>query len=580
MASEIEVLGDRTTIVMNDTEAPTDQVMAKLMDAVDEPMKAALAQWTQNTRPKSRRGTIHHRDRFVTPDTVFGKIRMSRDAMSDDVVGGAADTTESLVFSDVSLFCGTDDEDFEEQDVWNQIAADIDLDSRLREIWRQLFSDSQVVIGVWDGVQSYKVRGRNEAGNKRRKRFDNLRVPLGITVLDTLKFTPVGNLWFGQEMLAYIATREEADQFDRVLKIRRAREQRPPFLEPEETEFTDEIVERMIVRRYKPSQDEDRRLRADGVDPTYLYLTNEKAIFRHTLTRPGYQRFADVRMAGGVLELLDIKHQLRAKDRGFLLAGVNYLIVVTKGSDKKEALPEELAALNYQMRTVASLPFIVGDHRLHVEIVTPSFDSTLQRDQWDTIDVRIAARLYQTFVPTGGDTDDPLKLGKIIAEGLESRRKMIRRCLEAKVIKPTVERNAAFTSRPKLLFSPEQISLSFDAAWASFLLDMGDTGDLSRETRLTSFGFNQKDEAARIVREKKLYGDIFPKHTVPFSAPAADPDDKPDPNATPASTRRATRSGGRQGGGTRNGGGSAPGSGQGQPARRPRRTAAEEDEET
>lgn len=567
MASESEVTRDGTTIVMNATEVPTQDVMKRLTEVLDAPMAASLARWTERTQPRHRRrGTIADRDRFVTPDNTFAQIRMARDAMRDDVVGRVADTTESLVFSDVAFFSGSEDDDYEEQDVWNQWGADVDLDSRLREIWRQLWSDSQCVIGCWWSTASYKVRGKTALGNERRKQFRNLRVPTHITVFDTLKFAPVGNLHFGQERLAYIATQEEATRFDAILDARQRR-RTGGFVSPEESELTDEMVERLIERRYDElDRSEDMRLQRDGVDTNNLFLCDEDAVFRHTLTKSGYQRFADVRMAGGVFELLDMKHQLRSKDRGFLLAGVNYLVVITKGSDDKPALPSELEALDYKMRTVAQLPFLIGDHRLNVSIVTPDFDATLNEEAWDTLDVRLEARLLQTFI-AGRQGDDPLKLGKIIAEGLESRRKMIRRTLERQIVRRIMERNPVFTVRPKMLFTPEQISLSFDSAWASFILDLRDAGEISRETELSSFGFSQKDEAARLEREKKVYDDpVGPfKHQVPFSAPA-----KPSDPAAPA-TPAAKKSAGRRTGGTNSGGGAAPGSGQGKPARRVRR---------
>ena len=131
--------------------------------------------------------------------------------------------------------------------------------------------------------------------------------------------------------------------------------------------------------------------------------------------------------------------------------------------------------------------------------------------------------------------------------------------------------NDNLLSEPKLRFAPRSIALDFDAAFASFLLQLREDSELSRETILSMFDLDQAEEAMFLEREGELYDDIF-QTQVPFSTPnprngdpQQQPVDQPDVN-------QQRRQGGRRGGGNRNGGGRAPGSGQGgAPARRPTR---------
>lgn len=130
-----------------------------------------------------------------------------------------------------------------------------------------------------------------------------MRVPLGVTILDPMKIVPVGTTLFNREKLAYVADRGETDIINQVLN----------------GESQDPIIQGLIVAPYTPANDAERKELVDvlpdgrnGVER--LYLMNPQNVFRHTATKPGYQRFANVRMKS-VFELLDLKHQLRQMDR-------------------------------------------------------------------------------------------------------------------------------------------------------------------------------------------------------------------------------------------------------------------------
>ncbi len=206
-----------------------------------------------------------------------------------------------------------------------------------------------------------------------------------------------------------------------------------------------------------------------------LYILNPANTFRHTVTRPQYRRFPVIRMKS-CFEILDLKHQLREMDRATILGAANFIVVITKGTDTLPAKPAEIANLQGQVRTVGRVPVLVGDHRLKVEIVTPKLDNTLNKDRYNTLDGRLTARLYQMFVlGTGGSAssgDDSIKLVKMIARGMESRRHMLRRSLEAHVFQPIFDQNESLMTKAKLRYHPKQIALDFDPAFATFLLDL------------------------------------------------------------------------------------------------------------
>lgn len=585
--------------LVNTTDVPVGpvQLAAAFEDTTlpdsARPLVAAITRWARSVQggPNRRRGTLLDRDRFAAPANTFEKIRLSRSALRDDVVGGIADLTEALAFKRTVFFAP----DKDDQALWNLWAKTVNLDALLRTAWRQHYTDSHVVFGVWWDQATFRLPGTGPQGRAARRRTVTLNVPTAIDVLDTLKITPVGATSFGRERLAYIANQAEAERIDAILAWERERHRRnqvrntgrlpsgapiprglPTRWDVDDTRLDDPLVHRLIVERYVPDADEAQDLMIDGVNPLNLYLLDDRAVFRHTATKPGYARFADVRMES-IFELLDMKSQVRQKDRVHLIGGINFLVLIKQGTDQHPADPAEVAHLRANTRTIAQVPIIVGDHRLAVEIVTPNLDTVLDPDKWSLLDESIRARILRQFGPRpkGSGAEGSKELAQLAGHWLESERQMLRRTLEASIYGPMVARNPDL-GPAKQRFHPQHIALSFDQAWASFLMDMRAQNEISRETFHGEFEFSQEDEAALIEREREEYDDIFQTH-IPFDGR---PDVDEPQQQTPAQRRAEQRRAGRTRGGTRNGGGAAPGSGQGQEPRNPRRlsTASEKDE--
>ncbi len=547
-----------SVVIDNQSDLDTSLVLDSIRQ--DNQLMAQLTQWTNNTRgigtdsygtPRPRPGGIFQRDRYVTPESLYEQLELAGRAVEDDdVVSSVADITEALAFSRSSFYSN----DKDEEDIFNQIARDLNLDARLREMWRETFTYNQAYYAVWWTTKTYKVRGRTEDGNARRKSL-SLKVPEAITFLDPLSIAPVGSTVFNREQLVYIASREESEQFDKP-----------------EVRLTDPIISRLILNRYVPTAQDKRWFSEQGLSCDYLYRLNPETVFRHTGTRAQYRRIAPVKMKS-VFELLDLKHQLRSMDRAHLIGGTNFIILIKKGTDNMPAQPIEVQNLQQQVRTIARLPVLVGDHRLSVEIVTPKLDTTLDASRYSTLDSRITARLFGMFLlggrsSVGTGTDDSSGLVKVISRGIESRRHMMQRSLEQNIFNRIFELNEVLTTAPKLKFHPKSIDLGFDPALASFLVELRLSRELSRETLLSQFDIDQDDEAEMLEREADQYDKIF-QTQVPFSSP--NPTNNPDNTGdiTPSEKRRA----GRQGGGIRNGGGAAPNSGQGQDPINPRKTS-------
>ena len=491
VGSETTVDRDTGVQIINETSVSTDAAMGAL--AQQHPELALLVNWSSNLQ--QRGGGIFERDRYLTPLSIFHQFRTALDAAeTDDIVSGVLESTESLAFTDISIEC----EDEDEEDIWNQILDDIDIYTRTLEMWRELFIVSQFYVATYWVKKDYKVRGNTSSGNKKRKSFSEVRVPGAISILDPLKIVPVGNFLFGQEQLAYIADRTEAKGFDQFLAG---------------VNSSDMIVGQLLQGRYLPDQEEKKYLLSvTQRNMDNLFLMNPQNVWRHTATKPAYQRFATIRMKS-VFELLDLKQQLRQADRAHLIGNTNFIVLVKKGSDTFPAKPEEVSSLANQVKMAARVPVIVGDHRLDVEIITPKMDSTLIPEKYNALDARVTARLFQVMMTgnyaAGASGDDSIKLARVVARGMEARRNMIGSTFFKNVILPTFKANPEFTSVPQLHFHPKRIALDFDPNVLNYYQELRDRGDLSRETILSEMDIDQEQEFRRRLREKDRYDDAF-----------------------------------------------------------------------
>lgn len=485
------------------SEVPADDVLDSLAEGLvhDEGIRRALASWAEDTTPSSRKSRgIFQRDRFVTPGKIFSQMAMSYDALDDDIIGNIADTSEAIALQKVKF----ENEDPDVADIWSQIGRDLNLDLWLRQAWRELFTVSQFYGVRWWGQKSYKLRGKGEKGERARRKEYDLTVPIGLGFLDPTRIVPVQQDIFGNVQLAWIATDSEKDRWQEV---------------SDKTQ-TDEMVKDLFLAPYVPTPQEEATFGKEDIETDNLLLLNPRYVFRHTLTKSPFERWSRVRMKS-VFPLLDLKHQLREMDRAFLLGGINFLVLVTRGTDDRPTSVQEVADTSVQMRSQSKSPIIISDHRIKIEIITPDVEHILNPEKWDTLDERMVMRLWGTFnlLTQTSNRETSLTLGRVIARGLAARRHMLKRTIENELIIPVGQANEDIDEETKLTFSPSRMELEFDAAVATQLQELRDRGDLSRETLLAEYNFDQDMEASRRKAEDEKYDDTFKPTNVPFDSP-------------------------------------------------------------
>ena len=466
---------------------------------------AQLSRWVDSARAATNRSSMFDRGAYVAPDNLYRQMQIARNAVAaDDIVGGIAEVTEGMAFQGVKWESSEPDE----ADVFNQINAEMDLDSLVRKMYREEFTYSQSCVGFWWGQGQFKVRGATKKGNDRKKTYD-IWYPKAVTVLDSLKIVPVGMMAFGQESLAWQATPQEISQYMAVL----------------DGTLQDELMDRFYAGQYRVSDpDEMQELTALGVDVSRLVLLNSELVHRHTLTKPDYERFPDIRLKR-VFKLLDLKQQLIEADRVTLIGAANYILLVRKGSKEDPAYPEEITHLKENFDYVAKLPVIISDHRLEIDIITPKQDYTLMPEKYDALDNRISQTILGLFAATGSRSgnrgDSSLQQGRLVARGLENKRHMMRRFLEKKIAKAVVEhpKNAGiFKDEPNLTFVPAHVALDDDTGLAQAIIQLRTMNEISRESVLEYFGFDQAVEAMRRELEQEQGLDDTFQTMVPFSA--------------------------------------------------------------
>jgi hypothetical protein len=489
--------GTTASVYVEDgVDVSQDQLMGAFRNSAELNI---MSDWIRNVsstanRTNGRPGGILERDKYVTPVRIFDQMKVAKEAVkSDDVISNVVETTEALVFNKIRIECGDEDE----ENIWAQIIEQMELKDRMTEMWRDLFVFSQFYVASLWANESFKVEGK-KTSRTRRKNY-NLTIPTNLSIIDPLKVVPVGDFLFAEDQLAYIANRAESTLIDEVIAG---------------DNTTDQVVSNLLLGKMELDRSDKRSLKdvtgASNLDN--LYLLDPARVWRHTMTRPSYERFADIRMKS-VFELLDMKHQLREKDRVALLGSTNFIVLVKKGTDEHPAVGAEMQALANNMQSVAKTPLIVSDHRLDIEIITPADDNTLDPKRYNNLDSRITARMYQMLhiggFSAGASGDDSLKLMRVVARGLEARRQGLKRKIEREILHPVWKMNDSLKNKPFLEFYPRQVAIDFDPNFLNIMMELYTDGSVSRETILGIVDIDQDVEFKRRVAEAKEYDKVF-----------------------------------------------------------------------
>lgn len=477
--------------------------LAEMVGPTMRQLAADMTRWVNQARAATNRSSMFDRGAYAVPDNPYEQMKYARKAVAtDDVVGGVAEITEGLAFDGVKWESSEPDE----ADIFNQMAGEQQLDAVVRRIYREEFTYDQTVLGFWWAQGKFSVRGKTTNGNKRKREF-SVWYPKSITSLDVMKVAPIGMLQFGQERLAWRATDEEMNQYQAVLN----------------GNISDEIMERFYSGHYVPSDPvEIQELTQIGVDISRLILLDDNLVRRHCTTKPDYARFPDIRMRRA-FKYLDLKQQLMEADRVMLIGAANYILLVRKGDKDDPAYPEELANLRENFNYVAKLPVIFSDHRLAIDIIMPKQDMTLDGKKYAVVDNRITQTvlgLFGTIGSTDGNrADTTLDQARLVARNLENKRHMIRRFLEKEIAQAVVnhpKNKGIFTEEPDLTFVPGHVQLDEDTGFAQAIINLRTMNELSRESVLEYFGFDQQVEAMRRSLEEASGMDETFQSKVPF----------------------------------------------------------------
>lgn len=491
-------------------------------------LASAFNTWVSNVRSSRPAGSLLDRQLYVPPANVYAEMRAAREALrSDDVVSGVHEITESFAFQGNKAEIDDDDT----ADIFNQINADLDMDSVLRRMWRETYALSQFVMATDWHTKDYKPSPHPEGQRARRTtKYGKLVVPRKIAILDHSCILPVQRGPMADEALLWSATDAEMAAYEDAEK---------------NSDLEGVGMRDFYLGKYNPSPSEVahfHELGFTGMDK--LLILNPKYVQRHTTTKSDYETFADVRLKS-IFGLLDMKRQLMDQDRVNLVGAANFILLIRKGDEKQPATPEEMANLNENYRVMAKLPVIISDHRLSIEIIAPKIDLVLTSEKYDLLDSRILSRLLGTLSigGKGQRNETNVTMSHAVARGMENRRHMLKRFVEKNVYKEIVDRNGStFPKAPSLAFTPARIALGFDSALSQMLMGLYDKRDLSRETVLEFVGLDQAVEAMRKLNEKANYdGKVFDNVLQPGQE---------DPNGGDAGSDAANgRNGGRPAGG-------------------------------
>ena len=132
----------------NHSGLPSEEVAAAI--AKDNGFRQIVKQLSDWRNANINQGTMFDRKVYMPPDSPFERMRVAKVAVSeDDVVGGLADATEAIAFHGGLKW---ESENPDESDILNQWAADVNLDDKVRQMWRETFTYSHFFFKLFHKI--------------------------------------------------------------------------------------------------------------------------------------------------------------------------------------------------------------------------------------------------------------------------------------------------------------------------------------------------------------------------------------------------------------------------------------------
>lgn len=503
-------------MIVNETDLPDEVVETYFSENAS--LLGLHPGGTFSTYAPGGAGSMMTRPKWHPPQNVIEEICMARElAERDDDIAATIGMMVALAFGEGMQHAHRDEVTVS---MFDEIADEAMLIEKFKEMYREWLIAHQVVTATVfrrDTV-SFTPMGAD------RQRSRTASIPM-VAVLPTEQIRVIGNDIFGNAKLAYRPFSGRQEQWlmeyfsDQTTAARKAEmRKQDPILTTLLTEQVawDNSTEGGVSWVYG-----DLR---DPIIGDYVYTLNPQFVSRVTGPKGQWQHPRP--MLTRNMPLLEAKRLLTIMDYSLLEAGANFLLVVKKGSDKRPALPEEIANLRDTVVRASRAGVLIGDHRVNVEIITPKLDELLNDDKRKLIGRKLSSALLRTpdiANADGGASEEILTITEILARVITSDRDDLRRHMRKAVYKPTAARNDI--SVPKVWFP--KIILQGLQFFSDMILGLRDRGDIPRSYAVEFAGYSW-DAAVERRKQEKASGDdkVMTPAAVPFSSPNAGPQDR------------------------------------------------------
>ena len=444
--------------------------------------------------------SMFSRRAYAAPHDRQSAIISARAAMSDDVVSLALRAKGALAVREADWASPS----AEVESLWNSRLIVSGLKTYVREAFYQQTTLGVVTSAVWFGQASFRPSSKGPTGARRTRKVTSGVVPDRFAILPAEKIVRLDGFWGAPKLLWVCNSEAELQEL---------------LTEDSPTS------RRVFVGRFEPTLAEKRQL-ADQRDVQHRHMAvlNPNTVWQSRLPGRDYGVSAVTPMSP-VLPWLEIKSRLIEADRASLVGAANFILIFRIGTDQDPAKGSELEAFQAGMVQIARMPFIISDHRLQVDILTPDTAAVLNSDKHDAVNHRIAATTLglpdDALLP--GTPRDEETAARIMVAILDEERDILAESVARAVCVPASELSASIevSDAPALRFTPQSIPLVGVTAAMNAVLAARTRRDLSRHSYLEALGFNHDHELAR-VRDEEESGadDIFQTHQ-PFDSPNA-----------------------------------------------------------
>lgn len=434
------------------------------------------------------------RTSFHQPDSRSEALESARTATRDDVVSATMQFAEALGIERVSW----ESPDADTTKLWNATADNSGLDGWMREAFHELSTVGVVTTAVWWGSVQHRPSGTGPDG-KRARRAKEIQLPQRHVILPAERIFRIDTFW-GTQKLLWIA--EDEAEVGRL------------------TSGGDETMRRLIDGRFRATPSEESQLTKAGVVPENCLLLKSDAVFQVKLPGQDYGNCAVTPMTP-VLPWLEQKARLMDADRASLIGSANYILVIRMGDETKPATDDEADLVKEGLTKIAKMPFIIGDHRLQVDILTPDTDGVLSSDKHAVINARISAATLG--LPDNAILPDKIDLevaARMAVARIKARRHMLAVGARAHLALVAAKLNdTPVEDAPSISYMPREIPLVGVTAAMNSALAARARRDLSRHSYLETLGYDHDVERERIKDEAESGADDDFQTHQPFDTP-------------------------------------------------------------